>query len=110
MQLKHTKAERYTVSCQTCDDLLAGWKCSARDYTNFVLNVSGVLGGDARLVFQEAERMARECKKTRDALMAHRCQEHGGKFLHATEASGIDLPVANVAHGLYDLPTPPKIR
>lgn len=65
------------MSCQTCDDLLAAWKCSARDYTNFVLNVSGVVGDNARRAFQEAERMARECKKTRDALMAHRSQEHG---------------------------------
>ena len=65
------------MSCQTCDDLLAAWKCSARNYTNFVLNVSGVVGVDARLAFQESERMAREWKKTRDALMAHRFQEHG---------------------------------
>ena len=72
------------MSCQTCDDLLAAWKCSTRDYTNFVLNVSGVVGNDARPAFQEAERLARECKKTRDALMAHRCQEHGSLAQNST--------------------------
>ena len=41
-----------------------------------MLNVSGAMGDDALLASQEAARLARECKQTRDALMAHRRQDH----------------------------------
>ena len=64
------------VGCKTCDELVDVCKRSARDHMNFVLNVSGAVGDDALLVSKEAARLARECKETRDALLAHLRQEH----------------------------------
>jgi hypothetical protein len=68
--------KRTLMSCQTCDDLLAACKRSARNHMNFVLNVSGAMGDDVLLASQEAARMARECEETRQALSAHR-RQHG---------------------------------
>ena len=64
------------AGCKTCDELLDDCKRSARDHMNFVLNVSGSVGDDALLASNEAARLARECKETRDALLAHLLQDH----------------------------------
>ena len=64
------------VGCKTCDELVDVCKRSAQDHMNFVLNVSGTSGGDTLLASKEAGRLARECKATRDALLAHLRQEH----------------------------------
>ena len=65
-----------TVGCKTCDELVDVCKRSARDHMNFLLNASGTVGDDAPLASKEAARIARKCKETRDALLAHLRLEH----------------------------------
>ena len=65
-----------TMGCKTCDELVDVCKRSARDHLNFALNALGAVGDDAQLASKEAARLARECKQTRDALLAHLLQEH----------------------------------
>lgn len=65
-----------TVGCKTCDELVDVCKRSARNYMNFVPKISEAVGDDALLASKEAARLARECKETRDALLAHLRQEH----------------------------------
>ena len=64
------------VGCKTWDELLDICKRSARDHLNFVLNVSAAVGDGAVLAPKEAARLARRCKETRDALLAHLRQKH----------------------------------
>ena len=65
-----------TVGCKTCNELVDVCKRSARDNMNFWLKVSGAAGDDALLASKEAARLARECKETRDTLLAHLLQDH----------------------------------
>jgi hypothetical protein len=65
-----------TVGCKGCNELVDACKCSAQGYMSFVLNVLGAVGDDALLASKGAARLARECKETRNALLAHLRQEH----------------------------------
>ena len=65
-----------TVGCKGCNELVDACKRSAQGYMSIVLNVLGAVGDDALLASKEAVRLAQACKETRDALLAHLCQEH----------------------------------
>jgi hypothetical protein len=73
---RHTVNAKLAALAVGEETKIAACKRSARGHRNFVLNVSGAMGDDALLASQEAARLARECKQTRDALMAHRRQDH----------------------------------
>jgi hypothetical protein len=80
-----------TVGCKTCDEFLDVCKRSARNHMNFLLTVSGAVGYDALLASEEAARLARERKQTRDALLAHLHQEHAD--LVGEARSSMSLPL-----------------
>lgn len=71
---------RYNVrvmTCETCDRLLADYKCSVHLFTDEVSRSFGALGSDSRL---GAKRFRQACQDALDALMEHRRVEHNGGF------------------------------
>ena len=64
------------MDCQTCDDLLAGYRLSVTLFKNAVQNIPGT-AEDSTLAVQQADRLKMKCREANDALMEHLRQNHG---------------------------------
>ena len=61
---------------QTCDDLLADYRCAVNLFKNFVHNSLGAPGEDSRLTGKRAADLAQKCPEASDALIEHWRKEH----------------------------------
>lgn len=75
------------MACQTCNDLLASYKLSAKVYLNALKGVRGLVGEEHRLAAQEAQQLKLESERVGDALREHRRQDHRD-FSHKAASSG----------------------
>jgi len=64
------------MSCQTCDDLLAAYKCTVKLYSEAMHQTSGLVGDDFRLAVKELERLLMKCQDANNALIAHWREDH----------------------------------
>jgi hypothetical protein len=62
--------------CQTCDDLLASYKFSARVYINALKSLRGLFGEEYRQALQKAEQLRLESEGVSTALLEHWRQHH----------------------------------
>jgi len=64
------------MSCQTCDDLFAGYNCADKRYTKDMQDMAGLAGDDFRLAVEELERLRVKCQDANHALMEHWRKDH----------------------------------
>jgi hypothetical protein len=65
------------MSCKTCDELLVAGRREVKLFTNAVLNIPGVQGGDSEVTTQELDRLSQKCRAANYALLAHLHWENG---------------------------------
>ena len=65
------------MGCKTCNELLAAYKRAAKQYTEAMQAMSGLVGDDFRLALKELERWREASRGANDALTEHWRQEHG---------------------------------
>lgn len=69
------------MGCQTCNDLLASYKLSARVYIHALKSLRGLVGEKYRLALQKAEQLRLASEGVGEALMEHWRQDHGTRLL-----------------------------
>lgn len=65
--------ENHGTHCQTCGDLLAAYKRSVTEFTEFVREM---LKADARVATNEAQKLSQQCKNGSDSVTALWRQHH----------------------------------